>query len=635
MARTMTGRTEASWLVPATALGTVLLLDILRVWMPSVIFIYGRAGSTPATEMGAFAFAWVVAGVLLAATARRLGPRSLALAAAAVLALARLALQVTEGGDAQLTVASIGWVAAMAWAAGLVSGAPSRREVAGGVAIGLAGDAALRAAGHSVEVLWIDGLVGLAVGVLLVAGFAVAAWRSRELPGWARRGERGGGPAWPWLALGPVLVLHGVVAGTPARASVAVGLAPGLAAALVVAGLAVGVAWATASVALPALPSAVAAAALLIVGTVLALPADGWLAVVGQVVLAVGLGGTLGLLPRADGRSGPTRRATATAVSLLLLFTVGFLYYASYDISLGIGNRAALTGTAVLAGVVAVLAGMRARPAAPLATGPLLAGGAASLVALAAVGAWVGSGTSPAEPGAGFPVRAVLYNVHMGYDTRGRFDTGALAAVLADQDPDVVVLNEVDRGWFLNGSHDVLQLIAEELDLPFVFAPAADEVWGNAILSRYPLSDVAWERLPRGDVPMERSVLSAVAALPDGSELGVVATHLHHVEGEGDVRRPQAEVVAGVAADLAAGRPVVVMGDMNAEPGAPELAPYTDVGLEDAVTPLGDVLTFPSWDPDEHIDHVFTTPDLTASDLAVPRSEASDHLSVAVTLARR
>lgn len=624
-------RGDAAPLVPAVALVTILLLDVVRVWMPSVIFVHGRAGSTPATRMGLFALGWVVLGLLAAAAVRVVRPATLLLLATVVLGAARAVLQLWDGGgDLQLYAASVGWVAAMALLGGLAATAPPGRAVATGFAFGLVADATLRAAAGSVELTWMPGPTGTLAGLVLVAA-AVAAVAA-IVRGGLLDGAGAQAPAWPWLVVGPVLVLYGVIAGNPARIATAVDLAWWAAAGLTVAALALGAAWTLSSGALPAAASARAAAVLVLVGTIVAAPASGWGAVIGHVLLAVGLGGSLATLAAAGRRDrGPLARSLAGAGSLALLFVVGFLYYAAYDIALGVDNRLFLYAAAVAVAylVAAVLpqgSGDR------LTTGPALSLGLAAAVLLAAGGAALAAPSEP-EPGEGLPVRVMLYNVHMGFDTAGRFDTAALAAVVVEQDADVVVLNEVDRGWFLNGSHDVLQLLADELDMAYVFAPAADEIWGNAILSRYPLRDGRDVALPRGGAAMARSLVSAVVAVGDGVELGVVGTHLHHVDGEGDVRRPQAEVVAAEARRLAAaGHPVVVMGDMNAAPGAPELEPYLDAGLADAVSPLGEVRTFPSWRPVEHIDHIFTTPDLAGSDLAVPRSGASDHLAVAVTL---
>ena len=43
------------------ALGILLLTDVLRVWLPSIITIFGQAASTPAELMGAFALLWFLA----------------------------------------------------------------------------------------------------------------------------------------------------------------------------------------------------------------------------------------------------------------------------------------------------------------------------------------------------------------------------------------------------------------------------------------------------------------------------------------------------------------------------------------------------------------------------------------------
>ncbi|MBW3620727.1 MAG: endonuclease/exonuclease/phosphatase family protein [Actinobacteria bacterium] len=630
------GPGAAATLVPAVALATVLLLDVLRVWMPSVIFIHGRAGSTPAEEMGLFALVWVVLGLVAAALVPVVRPGPLLLLAAGLLAGSRLVLQLWDaGGQVQLYAASLGWVAAMAFLGALAAAAPPGRSVAAGLTLGLVADATLRAATGSVELTWIGGVAGTLAGVLLIAAFVaavVSVHRSRLL---TEGGDTDGRPAWPWLGVGPVLVLYGVLAGTPARVATSVDLAPWATAGLTVAALALGAAWALSSSALPPAASAPAAAVTVIVGTILAAPATGWSAVAGHVLLAVGLGGSLGVLAHVRGTSTATRRSLAAAGSLALLFVVAFLYYAAYDIALGVGNRVFLQATAAAVVVAVLAAGRRMGGPRGLATGRALPLGLTGAVLLATAGA-MSAGTPDPRAGDGLPVRAMLYNVHMGFDTVGRFDTDALAAVIADQDADIVVLNEVDRGWFLNGSHDVLGLLASELDMTYVFAPAADEIWGNAILSRFPVVSSEAGSLPRGGAPMARSFVSAILDLGGGQHLAVVGTHLHHLDSEPGIRRPQAEAVAAEAERLAGtGVPVVVMGDMNATPGDAELEPYLDAGLEDAVTPSGEVLTFPSWDPVEHIDHVFVSSELAATDLVVPGSQASDHLGVALTLTRR
>ncbi|MEU3455771.1 hypothetical protein ABZ671_19550 [Micromonospora sp. NPDC006766] len=58
----------------ALALGVVILLDVLRIWLPSVITIFGQAAGTPAELLGAFALAWFLAAPAAPPFVRRLGP---------------------------------------------------------------------------------------------------------------------------------------------------------------------------------------------------------------------------------------------------------------------------------------------------------------------------------------------------------------------------------------------------------------------------------------------------------------------------------------------------------------------------------------------------------------------------------
>lgn len=624
-----------TWAVPAVALGTVLLLDVLRVWLPSVIFIYGRAGSTPATTMGAFALVWFVAGVVLAAMAGRIGAWRLLAGTAVVLGACRLVLQGGPGGSLQLYAASVGVLAAIGWLAALTATDVPRRLLATGLAAGLAGDVALRSALWTVELTWIHGLGAAATAVALVAAFGVASLglaRSRPSEGTTSRSA-----AWPWLGVGPVLLLFGVLSGVPSRALIATGWPAWFVAALFVAATALAVALPLYAPRISGPALGAEAALLTVLGTFLALPADGSASVLGQILLASGIAATLAALAGVPGQRSPTRRAVTTSLGMLVFFVLAFLYYAAYDIALGIPGSALLIVGAVVVAGLALVAGIRRRERDPAATSPLgfgaLAGATAGAMLLTAVGAGITTRTPEPTLGDGSAVRVMTYNIHMGFDTTGRFDIEGLADVVNSTEPDVVVLNEVDRGWFLNGGHDTMALLASATGLPYVWTPAADEVWGNAILSRYAVSELREEFLPRGGVPMRRSVLAAVLDLGQDRQLAVVATHLHHVDADGPVRRSQAEAVAGVAADLLdRGLPTVVLGDMNAEPGADELEPYEEIGLRDAVSELGDARTFPSWDPAEHIDHIFAGPGLSVSDLEVPRSEASDHLGVAVTL---
>jgi endonuclease/exonuclease/phosphatase family metal-dependent hydrolase len=243
-------------------------------------------------------------------------------------------------------------------------------------------------------------------------------------------------------------------------------------------------------------------------------------------------------------------------------------------------------------------------------------------------------GDSPAPPQPnepGEPIRLMLYNLHMGYDPQGRLSVPELARVIGEHDPDLVVLNEVDRGWLVTGGHDVLQLLLDELDELYpVFAPAADEVWGNALLSRFPVTELSTGRLPRGSDPMPRGQLAAIVEIAPDVQIGIVGTHLSHIEDQGATRLPQARSVAATVAWLRdRGLPTAVLGDLNAEPDSAEIQTFgTFVGP----TLRANNPTWPSWDPQRQIDHILVSGDLTVVEAEVIDTQASDHLPILVTV---
>ncbi|HZB49070.1 MAG TPA: endonuclease/exonuclease/phosphatase family protein, partial [Mycobacteriales bacterium] len=92
-------------------------------------------------------------------------------------------------------------------------------------------------------------------------------------------------------------------------------------------------------------------------------------------------------------------------------------------------------------------------------------------------------------------------------------------------------------------------------------------------------------------------------------------------------------VVGTLARELGAGgRPVVVGGDLNTQPADPAFRALLDAGLTDALAGARPLPTSPADAPAKEIDHVLVTPGVVAADAVAPRSTASDHLAVAVTL---
>lgn len=645
--------------VAAIALGTVLFIDVLRVWLPSLITIYGAAGETPAVQIGAFALFWFAAPLIAVPLGRLVGADRLAFAAALVLAFAVFTAGASGGGDTrdsrvQLYLLCAALAAGLVWLMAMAMAVRSGRRAAIGVAAGLGGAVGLHSALGMIDLHWRTGPVAALAQAGLACAFvgcvAAASGRAGGSPAGAPPRRRGASGAL-WLLVGPAIVLTGVVTGATGLAETAPGWQVGVAAWILTAAtlLAVPLAAAPRLTRHPAIPAVVLVAGVSVailprfrIDGIAGLPPT-WV-VIGQVAGALALGAALGWVGLgADTRAAtstrrdrPWRRGAAAWIGGLLLVALTFGYYAAYDLDLGFPNESVPVAVAALIGLAALRVGPRARRWGA----PVGAPGQASWLTVAAVVAAaavigvqvVTAPTRPAgsTPVAGFPVRLVAYNVRMGFGLDGRFDPDALAATIRRQTPDLVLLSEVDRGWFLNGGHDGLQLIADRLGMRAVFAPAADQLWGDALLTKLPVVSFRSHPLPRRGAPTGAQAFAAVVRVGD-AELGIVGTHLQPPPDGGPAA--QAERVAAIATELRTeDRPVVVAGDLNVTPGAAEFRTLLDAGLVDALADARPLPTFPSDEPDAEIDHVLTTPDLRASAVVAPESTASDHRAVAVTL---
>ncbi|MEV4820782.1 endonuclease/exonuclease/phosphatase family protein [Micromonospora sp. NPDC049274] len=646
------------------ALGVVLLIDVLRVWLPGIITIFGQAASTPAELMGAFALGWFVLAMAAPALVRRVGPRWVAGAAAVLLAVARLALTSTPGGRPQLWLATAGLLAGLVWLVG-VAGCTDRPVP--GLALGLAVNAAVHAILDTYDLVWRGGWVAWLLSAVAVALFLLGTALTMALPA----ASPGPGGARSWLLAGPVLLLAGMVALAPALAEAGMsylvaggdvarsplfGLAPVPLA--VGAFLLTALAGPTRRWGRPLGPVA------LLTGVVLFALDRGDLLVAAILLTAVGLGACLartdapsrteatttdaaaadaadateaaptdaaaghaGATGADDTRRAEARRGYAVAAGMLLFVLGAVGYYSAYD--LGYPNAAVPVVVAVVVAAVA----LAARPSGHWRPGPLpplrTAGAVAALALLAPL---LADEVAVASNREGPPerLRVVAYNIRMGFGLDGRFDLAGLTTAIARQRPDVVLLSEVDRGWLLNGGHDTLDLLSDRLGMPYVFGPAADPVWGDAVLSRWPVSDLRSRSLASLGAPTGAQALAVTLDLGDGVRTAVVSTHLQPPPDAGPVA--QARAVADFALGYAAGRPLVVAGDLNTEPGDEAFEQFTRAGLVDALSAARPLATSPADDPRQQIDHVFVSPGLAPSDPVAPRGEASDHLPVAVTL---
>lgn len=159
---------------------------------------------------------------------------------------------------------------------------------------------------------------------------------------------------------------------------------------------------------------------------------------------------------------------------------------------------------------------------------------------------------------------------------------------------------------------------------------------GLAVLSRHPIEATRVEVLPMGALP-RKALLARIAA--PGGDFVLATTHLDHQSAT--TRAAQAtEAARAVSTFATANEPIVLVGDLNDQPGGGVTSALSAAGLADAwmTVHAGDAgPTFPANGPTIRIDYVWTrgaTPMAIERILATPVNNvyASDHVGLRVEL---
>ena len=352
----------------------------------------------------------------------------------------------------------------------------------------------------------------------------------------------------------------------------------------------------------------------------------------GQIVLALLLVPIVTSSGERAGSRDDSRVDLGIGLGMILFLFLVFLYYVAFDIDLPFPREAIPpVGAGVLA-LAGIWCGRKSwiKPEWPRIKWAGLVPVALLFLPLGYFLAW---DDPDVTQGSGLPVRVMSYNLHAGFDVEGRLVMEDLAKVIEAEDPDIVGLQEVSRGWLINDAVDMLDWLSQRLDMEYVSGPTADSLWGNAVLSRYPIINSETLEMPNNsDIDIDRGFIFAEIDVGGSSPLRIITTHLHAGEEEGEYRIPQAEALIdfwGGASDT------VLLGDFNGRPGDSEIMLLGDAGFKDAFIESGaegNGYTSRSDDPHQRIDYIWISPDLQASDFSIPQSQASDHFPIAVTI---
>lgn len=237
-------------------------------------------------------------------------------------------------------------------------------------------------------------------------------------------------------------------------------------------------------------------------------------------------------------------------------------------------------------------------------------------------------------------MRLVTYNVHRCVGVDKQLDVERVAGVIAELDPDIVCLQELDVGRARTGGVDQAKTIADRLSMTVRFHPAMRieaEEYGDAILTPHPERLVRVGALPtvRGIPGLEPRGALWVKITIDGVDINVLTTHLGLVPRE---QRLQAAALIGkdwMGHPDCTG-PTLLAGDFNAtsltRPYQTLTRNHADCQRQLGLRPT--LKTFPSGFPAIRIDHVFVSPHIRITGVRAPFSPlsrmASDHLPLVV-----
>ena len=229
-----------------------------------------------------------------------------------------------------------------------------------------------------------------------------------------------------------------------------------------------------------------------------------------------------------------------------------------------------------------------------------------------------------------------------------------IAVEIRSNDPDILVLNEVDFSSVWSHHFNQARYIAEQAGFQYVVEqrnidvtiPFVKYQFGNAILSKYPLEDASLvqhqplsilENLFVGN----HDAAYAVASTPFGN-IAVVAIHLDYRNE--DIRLAAVKQLINISKE--SGLPLIALGDFNSTPtGYPEsrstqasenaisyLLSETEFNTDVKIGNQSKSYTFPTESPDRVIDWVFANRLLVVTNVRVIQSDLSDHLPVAAQI---
>lgn len=269
---------------------------------------------------------------------------------------------------------------------------------------------------------------------------------------------------------------------------------------------------------------------------------------------------------------------------------------------------------------------------------------AAVLMACFATAACRPPASTPSGPDAA--LRVMTFNIAAGNGSLAR-----IAETIREADVDIAGLQEVDVAWsersaFVGQADSLARLLGMEVRFAPIYRIAnADpskppREFGVALLSRHPFVGFTNRAITRHSTVTPDAPPAPMPGLLDatvnvhGTRVRAFVTHLDY-RADPAVRRTQVgETLRALGNDTVTA--TLLIGDLNAPPDAPELAPLR-ARFRDAWASDTGGYSYPAAAPTKRIDYVLYSGALSVRSAHVRATRASDHLPVVAefTLSRK
>lgn len=233
-------------------------------------------------------------------------------------------------------------------------------------------------------------------------------------------------------------------------------------------------------------------------------------------------------------------------------------------------------------------------------------------------------------------LRVMTYNIHSCIGNDGKISHERIARVIAQFDPDIVALQELDVRKRRTLQIDQAHAIAHSISMEYQFYPTIqleEEKYGDAILSRYPLQLIRADSLPTDPRYPSLEPRGAIWVEVKLGEENIQVINTHFGLGYQE-RKFQVQALLRDEWIPAAKKrgPVILCGDFNALPRS-----FVCKTLGNALRDVQNCVkgedrkkTWLSTLPFYSIDHIFLSDEFTVQSVTVPQTlltrTASDHL---------